>query len=492
MTHSLLPGAPRLLALAAVLCAAACGQAPAPAPMQRPPTPVTVFTAVANDVPLYLDQIGRVVASQSVSIMPRVSGPITSIDFTDGADLAVDAALFHIDDKPYKARHAEAAARVTSAEADAAQMTAARATANERIATAKSRVEEARAAITSARATAEEIRSDVAAAEADAARATADVQRFEGASGAVSSMDLDRMRAESRSAAAKFASAKRREAAAVAQLLQAEAVAKTADAGVREAESLLVEADAKVASMAAAVVAAQAAVETAFLDVGYCTIKAPVAGRAGRRLIDVGNIVKANESVLLSIQTNDPVDVEFTIPEKQLTSVQANLARVAKAKGTLEAEVRIPDDSGEARKGTLAFLDNMVLDATGTVRLRARLANADGRFWPGRFVNVRLVLDTLKGAVMIPSGAAQATDDGGMVFVVKGDSTAELRPVRLGQRQGALVVVSSGLVAGERVIVTGQMMLMPGGPVSVIEPAAAPAAMPGPAAPPAMSEGPGK
>ena len=452
---------------------AGCGGEAAPVtPMMRPPTPVVASSAVSRDVPVYLDQIGRVVASQAVAVMPRVSGPITSIDFPDGGEIPFGAPLFHVDVRPYRARFDEAMAHVTSAEADATQMTAARATAHERITTAKSRVDEAQAAITSARATAEEVKSDVAAADADAARATADVQRFEGASGAVSSMDLDRMRAEARSAVAKFASARRREAAAAAQLVLAEAVAKTADAGVREAESLLVEADARVAAAAATVLSAKATVETARLDVEFCEVKSPIAGRAGRRLFDVGNVVRANESVLLSIQTTDPVDVEFSVPERQLTAVQSNLARASKSGVALEAEVRLPDDASEARRGPVAFLDNAVADATGTVKLRARLVNPDGRFWPGRFVNVRLVLDTLKGAVLIPAGAAQAVGEGGTIFVVKDDASVELRPIRLGQRQGELVVVSSGLAAGERVVVTGQMMLMPGAKVAVIAPAA--------------------
>lgn len=470
-----------LLRLAAVVAAAlsvGCGQGPSMAMPERPPPSVSVFPALAKDVPVYLDQIGRALASESVSIQPRVSGPIVGVDFTDGADLAVDAPLFRIDDRPYQARLAEVKAKVTAAEADARQTAAAKSSAQERVATAVSRGDEARAQLVAAKASEEEVHADVAAAEADAARAAADEKRFETATSAVSAMEMDRMRAESRAAAARLAAARRRHAAVAAQEAQAEAAGKTADALVAEAHSALAEAEARVASANAAADSARAAVETARLDVEFCTIKSPIAGRAGRRAFDLGNVVEAGRSVLLTIAKIDPIHVEFTAPEHDLSAVQLHMAREAARKEGLRVEVRLPDETGEPRAGRLVFLDNAVDAGTGTIRMRARLDNADGRFWPGRFVNVRLVLDTLAGAVLIPAGAPSVIGGATLVFVVSEDGTAQARPVTLGQRHGDLVVVASGVAAGERVIAVGQATVMPGGKVHVVE-AAPPPAMDG-------------
>jgi multidrug efflux system membrane fusion protein len=217
----------------------------------------------------------------------------------------------------------------------------------------------------------------------------------------------------------------------------------------------------------------QAAVENAQLNLDYCTIRSPINGRAGQRLVDVGNVVNANNSTLLVIQRLDPVYADFTIPENELTAVQQNMAR-----GTLTAEVRLPDGPGEPREGELTFLDNSVQEGTGTVKLRATVANKDRRFWPGRFVQIRLVLSTRKDAVLIPAEAPQMSAKGQFVYVVKTDSTAELRPVTVGQRQGDLVVIDRGLKAGERVVTNGQLGVTPGGQVKIITQPVAPETVP--------------
>jgi membrane fusion protein, multidrug efflux system len=136
--------------------------------------------------------------------------------------------------------------------------------------------------------------------------------------------------------------------------------------------------------------------------------------------------------------------------------------------GTLKALVRLPSDTeANARAGKVEFLDNSVQNATGTVNLRATLPNLDRHFWPGQFVNVRLVLDTQQGAVLVPNQAAQISQQGPFVYVIKSDSTAELRPVTLGQRQGNDVVIASGLAAGERVVLAGHLLIRPGGKVQI-------------------------
>jgi multidrug efflux system membrane fusion protein len=224
----------------------------------------------------------------------------------------------------------------------------------------------------------------------------------------------------------------------------------------------------------AQIAAAQAEVSVAELDLEYCSIRSPIDGRAGQRLVDVGNVVKANEGALLVIQCLDPLYADFTIAETDLSAVQRNMAA-----GKLQVEVRLPDEQGEARMGELTFLDNAVQGMTGTLRLRASFANADQHFWPGRFVRVRLLLEVLKDAVLVPASTTQLSATGPFVYVVKADDTAELRPVVVGQRQGDRLVISSGLSAGERVVVEGQLGVTPGGKVRAVEPpkpAAAPPA----------------
>jgi membrane fusion protein, multidrug efflux system len=215
----------------------------------------------------------------------------------------------------------------------------------------------------------------------------------------------------------------------------------------------------------------QAAVESARLNVTYCAIRSPISGRAGQRLVDVGNVVTANNSTLLVIQRLDPIYADFTVPQNDLTAVQRNMGR-----GTLKVEVRLPDDSENVREGKLSFLDNAVQEASGTVRLRSTIANGDRRFWPGRFVNVRLILDVHRSAVLVPADAPQMSAKGSFVYVVKPDSTAELRPVVVGQRQGDLVVIDKGLKSGEQVVVQGQLGVTPEGKVRITESTAAHAA----------------
>jgi multidrug efflux system membrane fusion protein len=121
----------------------------------------------------------------------------------------------------------------------------------------------------------------------------------------------------------------------------------------------------------------------------------------------------------------------------------------------------------------LTFLDNNVQEVTGTLKLRATLPNADHHFWPGRFVKVRLILDTLRNAVLIPAGTPLTSAQGPFVYVVKDDNTAEMRVIKPGQRQGDMLVILDGVKAGERVITTGQFLVQPGGKVHVTDPAAA-------------------
>jgi multidrug efflux system membrane fusion protein len=219
-----------------------------------------------------------------------------------------------------------------------------------------------------------------------------------------------------------------------------------------------------------------AAIETAKVSLSYCYIHSPIDGRAGQRLVDIGNVVNPGGSsntesgstpsnALLVIERIDPIYADFTISQNNLTAVQDQMRA-----GTLSAEVRLPDVTNDPVTGRLTFVDNAVQTETGQVTLRATLPNPDHRFWPGRFVNVRLLLGSIPGAVLIPASAPQMSADGQYVYVVKPDSTAERRDVSLGQRQGDLIVVEKGVAAGEKVVITGQLGVTPNGKVAIEQP----------------------
>ena len=370
VTQAWIKGAPLALALTAAGLSAGCGKKSEPS-FERPPAPVTVATAQAEDVPVYIDAVGKVVAREVVSIQPQVSGRIVKIHFTDGADVKVGELLFTIDQRPYQAQLNEAEANLAGAEA----------------------------ALNLAK-------TNFARVEAVSDPRAVSRQDYDAKKGAV----------------------------------------QTAEAEVRQN---------------------RAAVETARLNLEYCTIRSPINGRAGQRQVDVGNVVSPNNGSLLVIQRLDPIYADFTITEKDLSNVQRNMAS-----RTLKAEVRLPDDDNPPRQGDLTFLDNSVQEGTGTVKLRATFANRDRRFWPGRFANVRLILATQQQAVLVPTDAPQVSAKGPFVYVVKQDSTAELRPVTPGQRQGDRIVINQGLKAGERIVVQGQLGVTPGGKVAIAKPAA--------------------
>jgi multidrug efflux system membrane fusion protein len=386
--------------------------------------PVTAVAATSADVPVYLDEIGKATASQSVTVLPQVSGPIMARHFEDGCDLKKGQLLFEIDPRPFQAQLDQAKGQLVK---DQAQ-----------------------------RALAEwNVQQDTAAL----------------ATKAISEQQLH------------------------------------TDVGTR---------DQAIGSIAVD----QAQIDAAKLNLEYCRITSPIDGRAGQRLVDVGNVINsagvAPGTNLLSIQTLDPIYADFTITEGELLKVQQYMSE-----GKLSAQVELPQDAiaavgpkpamqptslppgaesslkeqhpgiigtptpaqvGEPatqpatqpaalpvpRIGQLTFLDNAVQDGTGTVKLRATIPNADHHFWPGQFVNVRLVLTIQKHAVLIPNQAVQISQMGPFVFVVGSDGTVQQHPVLEGQRQGDMVVIENGVAAGDQVVVTGQMLLMPGGKVMVV------------------------
>jgi multidrug efflux system membrane fusion protein len=210
-----------------------------------------------------------------------------------------------------------------------------------------------------------------------------------------------------------------------------------------------------------------ASLSLARINLDYCSIRSPITGRIGQRAVDAGNVVSPSSGWMVTIQRQDPVYVDFTVPERELDRVREGIAR-----RTIRVEARAPGSKQEPRGGDLAFLDSAVQEGSGTVKLRAILANGDRRFWPGQFVNVRLILEE-KDTVLVPASAPQVGQTGPYVFLLGADSKIELRPVVTGQLHGSHVALVEGVKSGEKVVVTGQLMLYPGAQAQAVEPAPA-------------------
>jgi membrane fusion protein, multidrug efflux system len=379
---------------------------------ERPPSPVQVAVSISQDVPTYLDAIGKTVAREVVSIQPQVSGRIIKIHFTDGANVRKGDLLFTIDPRPFEANLRQAQANLSK---DGALKKQAEANLVRELAAAK--------------------------------WGLVQVERYRTLveQGVVPREQYEEYRANYDS-------------------LKANVEAARATVG-SAAETIKVDV---------------AAIESAKVQLSYCFIRSPIDGRAGQRLADVGNVVNpggsnntssgnggsgTSSNALLVIERLDPIYADFTISQSHLTAVQQEMRE-----GSLRTEVRLPDTADAPVVGQLTFLDNAVQNTTGQVNLRATIPNEGHRFWPGRFVNIRLVLSTIHGAVLVPASAPQMSANGSFIYVVKQDSTAEQRAVSLGQRQGDLIVVETGVEPGERVVINGQLGVTPGGKVLIEQP----------------------
>ena len=219
----------------------------------------------------------------------------------------------------------------------------------------------------------------------------------------------------------------------------------------------------------AALKADQAQVESAKLNLTYSRITAPISGRVGLRLVDAGNMVHASDANGLAvIAPVRPINVVFTIPADSIQRVLAESRKGAR----LPVEAYDRDLKRRLARGELMAIDNQVDPGTGTVRLKARFPNDDAALFPNQFVNARLLVDTLKGAVLIPTTALQQSPQGPFVYVVKADGTVDMRIVEVQATEGDDTALRSGLKAGEVVVTDGMEKLRPGSRVSVARPEA--------------------
>ncbi|MBI4291828.1 MAG: efflux RND transporter periplasmic adaptor subunit [Betaproteobacteria bacterium] len=213
----------------------------------------------------------------------------------------------------------------------------------------------------------------------------------------------------------------------------------------------------------AVALASRAAVDSARLQLEYCTIRSPIDAYPGKIQIQKGNLVKANDAnALVVLNQVSPIYVSFAVPEQELSRIRTYMS-----KGPLAVEAGTPKADKPAAVGQLMFVDNAVDPSTGTIKLRAQFPNKDRSLWPGQFVAVKLKLYDQKNAIVIPTQSVQTGPEGQHVVVVKPDMTAEVRQVIVDRTDGDNTIIAKGLSKGEQVVTQGQMRLAPGTKVAI-------------------------
>jgi multidrug efflux system membrane fusion protein len=216
----------------------------------------------------------------------------------------------------------------------------------------------------------------------------------------------------------------------------------------------------------------QAIIDNARTQLEYTRITSPITGRTGIRLVDPGNIVHgANSTGIVVVTQVQPISVVFTLPEEELGAVAQALAA-----GSVSVTTVSRDGGATLDEGTLSLIDNQIDQSTGSVRLKATFDNAHNTLWPGQYVDARVLVRTERNALTIPNAAVQLGPNGPFTYVVKTDSSVEVRPLRVAEGGGGLTIIKEGLAPGERVVTSNQYRLQAGVRVQTTAPAPASAA----------------
>jgi len=353
------------------------------------PQPVVVAKVSQKDVPVDIEAVGNIEASNTITVRSQVTGTLERVGFGEGEFVKKGTLLFAIDRRPLEAALQQAQANLARDRALVNQ------------------------------------------AQAQLARDTANAE--------YQSRNADRQ----------------------GLLVERGLLDKNSGEQARtqaEATSLTVTADkAAVESAKAELAVQESAVNAAQVQLTYTTILSPIDGRTGALPIKAGNLVTANSTELTTVAQVEPVLVTFTVPATHLPTIKRAAA------GTQLSVVATPQDEDPApEEGKLTFWDNAVDPATDTIKLKATVPNGDHRLWPGQFVRVKLRLQTMKDATVVPQQALQTGQDGQFVFVVGDDMKVEQRPVTVAQRVGDDIVVMQGLTPGETVVTDGQLRLEQG------------------------------
>jgi len=393
--------------------------------------PVTIETAARKTVPVQIRAIGTAQAYASVTLKSQLDAEVAQIHFSEGQAVKKGDLLFTLDRRPWEASLRQADANLGR---DTAQL------------------QQAEAAVAQTMAAEKQAEANLARDAAQLQNAMAQLRRYQGLmdEGAISKELYDQVRTN---------------AAALEATTQADQAALTnARASIRAAQ-------ATVENIKAVIRADQAVVENVRVQLGYTTIHAPMDGRAGNLLVRVGSAVKARDdsAQMLVLNQIHPIYVSFAVPEQYLPDIKKYLAA-----RTIRVEAAPRGQGGPPPVGELTFVNNTVDAATGTIQLKATFANPRDTLWPGQFVNVVLTLTSQADAVVIPSQAVQTGQQGQYVYVVRPDSTVELRLVTVGRRVGDVTVIDKGVADGDRVVTDGHLRLVAGTRVEVKSTTAAP------------------
>ena len=221
-----------------------------------------------------------------------------------------------------------------------------------------------------------------------------------------------------------------------------------------------------VAQLAAQIKADQASIDSAKTQLDYTTITSPIPGRTGIRQVDPGNNLHAASTAGIVVVTQvQPISVIFTLPEEDLSAITDGMAA-----GPLTVTALSRDGKTTLDTGTVELVDNQIDQTTGTIRLKAKFPNTANKLWPGQFVNAQALAQTRRGALTVPSAALQRGPTGVFVYVVKPDSTVEMRPIQVADDAGGTAVVTAGLAAGERVTTSNAYRLQPGVKIALTPP----------------------
>jgi multidrug efflux system membrane fusion protein len=251
----------------------------------------------------------------------------------------------------------------------------------------------------------------------------------------------------------------------------AKAIAKRLDDLVERGISTRAERDTALATataLEATVGANTAAVENAKVQLQYATIRAPIAGRTGALMVNTGNLVRANDQTpLVVINQISPIYVSFGIPENVLPDLRRYMTQ-----GALQVEASPAGDDSPPSIGHITFVDNMVDQTTGSIKIKATFPNTNRQLWPGQFVNIVVRLATDRSAIVVPTAAVQTGPQGQYVYVVKPDKTVAVQPVAVARAAGNETVIKTGVNAGDIVVTDGHLRLVPGSHISVKTPGA--------------------
>ncbi len=414
-------------------------------------TPVTVATATKKTVPVQLSVIGNVQAGETVAVTPQAGGRITGVFFKKGDTVQKGQLLFTIDDRSQTAAMQQSQGIVAK---DQAQVQQARAT----LAKDLGQVDQARAILAKDQSLVRQAQATLAKDEAQAQFAESQSVRYTNLynQGAVT---LDQ--AQQYIAAGKVSAATLQ--ADRDAIANAQAVVQGDQVAIPNAEAVVKGDQAAIANAQAVVSSDSGALNNTAVQSSYTKISAPIDGRAGNILITEGNVVQANSNnPLVVIQKIHPIQVAFSVPETNLPELQKRMEN-----GKLRVDVTFAGNENHPISGVLSFLNNTVDSTTGTIQLIGDFDNANGKLFPGQFVNTTLTLSQEANATVVPAQAVQNGPDGQFVFVVQPDNTVANVPVVVSNTTGGLDVIQKGVQPGDQVVTDGQANLVTGSKIRI-------------------------